>query len=65
VGERLRVVAQLFPGVWVNLLGEQPERAGKVEQSGEQVSRPVLLPGGGERLHEPEAARQERAHLTR
>jgi hypothetical protein len=65
VGEGLRIVAQLSPGARVDFLGEQPERAGPLEQFGEQVSRPVLLPGAGERLHEPEAARQERALLTR
>ena len=62
MGERLRVVAEMVAGRRVHLLGVEAERAARARaRSSKPLGRLGDPAGAGERLDEPERARQERA----
>src|SRR5579875_1103037 len=60
VGERLREVAEVAPGLGVDLLGVEAERAGVPEQPLAEQPRALQLADLAQRRHEPERADQER-----
>src|SRR4029450_4898821 len=61
VGEGLGVVAEVAVGGGVDLLGEEAERVGEVEEVVEQLGRLVDPAGAGEGLAQPERAGKEGA----
>src|SRR5438046_1328001 len=65
VTERLREVAEQFPGRRVDLLGEQSQVVAVADGSLEHGPRPVGLAGAGEGFGEPERAEEEGALLAR
>ena len=65
VRERLREVAEVTPGVRVELLREQAQRRRDPQQPLHQVARALELADDRERRDEPERADQERALLAR
>ena len=54
VGKGLGVVAEVAMASWVDLLGQEAERVGEVEEVGEQLGRFVDAAGAGEGLDQPE-----------
>jgi len=54
VGEGLGVVAEVAVASGVDLLGQEAERVGEVEEVGEQLGRFVDAAGAGEGLDQPE-----------
>src|SRR4029453_15755429 len=61
VGEGLGVVAEVGVGGGVELLGQEAEGVGEVEEVVEQLGRFVDTACGGEGLDQPEGAREEGA----
>ena len=54
VGERLREVAELLPGVRIDLLGIELQGSGERQQLRAQLPRPVVLTDLTQRRHRPE-----------
>lgn len=65
MGQRLRVVAEMFAGPGVHLLGVQAQRAGAIRQFGEQVEGLAAAVIKRQRVNQPEGTRQERALRAR
>src|SRR6266542_6224764 len=59
VAEGLREVPQQLTGLFVDLLGQEPDVVGKRDGAFEHGPGPVDLAGPGQRLGEPERAQQE------
>ena len=55
------VVAEMFPGRGVHFLGVQAQRAGSVQQFGEQVEGLAPAAFERQRFNQPEGTGQERA----
>src|SRR5580698_7630526 len=56
VGEGLREVPQMFPGLSVDLLGVELEGPGEVQELLAELARPLVLADHAERGDEPERA---------
>ena len=64
VGERLREVAEMATGLGLQLLGEEVEPAGRLEQPLAELAGPLALADLRERRDQPEGADQEGALLA-
>src|SRR5439155_16467200 len=64
VGERLRIVAPVAPGLWVDLFCVQAQRACRGQETFAEPTRARKLPDLDERRDKPEGADGERALLA-